>query len=55
MKIVGLDLRVPIFTHEQLYIALFCATNVSNLTVLLPENAKRKTANIVYPEVLEHM
>ena len=55
LKNVGLDLRSPVFTHGQLYVALSRTTNVNNLTVLLPDHAKGKTANIVYPEVLQHM
>ena len=55
LQIAGLDLWVPIFIHEQLYMVLSCATNISNLTVLLPETAEGKTANIVYLKVLEHM
>ena len=55
LKNIGLDLRSPVFTHRQLYVALSRTTNVNNLTVLLPDRAKRKTANIVYPEVLQHM
>lgn len=52
---VGLDLRVPAFTHGQLYVALSRATDVNNLTVLLPERMGGKPTNIVYPEVLQHM
>ena len=55
LQIADLDLWVPVFTHGQLYMALSHATNVSNLTVLFPETAEGKMANIVYPEVLEHM
>ena len=51
---VGIDLCQPMFTHGQLYVAMSRATNVSNLTVLLPDSAKGKTTNVVYPEVLQH-
>ena len=33
---------------------LSCITNVTNLTVLLPELAGGRTINIVYPEVLQN-
>lgn len=55
LKNVSLDLRSPVFTHGQLYMALSCTTNVNNLTILLPEHAREKIVNIVYPEVLRHM
>ena len=55
LKKVGLDLRVPVFSHGQLYVTLSGVTDVSNLTVLLLEQAHGKTTNIVYPEVLEFM
>ena len=50
---VGVDLRVPVFSHGQLYVALSRATNSRNVTVLLPEDQEdARTTNIVYPEVL---
>ena len=55
LQITGLDLWVFVFTYKQLYVALFCATNVSNLTVLFSETAERKMVNIVYPKMLKHM
>ena len=55
LRYVGLDLRKPMFTHSQLYVALFCATNMANLTILLPESAEGKTDNVVFPEVLQHL
>ena len=55
LKKVGLDLRVPMFSHGQLYVALSYMTDVSNLTILLPEQAQGKTTNIMYPKVLEFM
>lgn len=49
---VGLDLRIPVFTHGHLYVGvsrLSCADGLSIL--LLPEN-QRRARNIVFPEVL---
>lgn len=54
IKEVGIDLRVPVFSHSQLYVALSCATNSRNISILLPDTDKDtgKTCNVVYPEVL---
>lgn len=51
---VGIDLRIPVFSHGQLYVALSWATSSQNIQVLLPEEEKNscRTRNIVYPEVL---
>jgi len=50
VKIVGLDLQTPAFSHGQLYVALSRCTSRDRIKVLLVEGTK--TANIVYPEVL---
>jgi len=47
------DLRLPVFSHEQLYVALSRFTNVHNIAELLPQGILgERVANIVYPEVL---
>lgn len=54
VKYVGIDLRVPVFSHGQLYVALSRATSGDRVRVLLPEEQKScTTKNIVYPEVLD--
>ena len=50
VRIVGLDLRTPIFLHRQLYVALSRCTSRDRIKVLMEGT---KTANIVYSEVLQ--
>ena len=52
VKHVGLDLRVPVFSHGQLYVALSRCTSKDRIKVLLPTEANGQTPNIVYQEVL---
>lgn len=50
---VGLDLRTPVFSHGQLYVALSRCTSESRIKVLFPEHEKgTKTVNIVWPQIL---
>jgi ATP-dependent exoDNAse (exonuclease V) alpha subunit len=50
---VGLDLRTPVFSHGQLYVALSRCTNGERIKVLFPQEQRHtKTTNIVYPEIL---
>jgi ATP-dependent DNA helicase PIF1 len=50
-NVVGIDLRAPVFTHGQFYVAVSRTSSVAGLHVLLPV-AIDKTMNIVYPEVV---
>ncbi|KNZ74356.1 hypothetical protein J132_07214 [Termitomyces sp. J132] len=53
VKHVGLDLQSGVFLHGQLYVALSQCTSGDCIKVILdPENTSRKTANIVYQEIL---
>lgn len=53
VKYVGVDLRVPVFTHGQLYVGLSRATSSQRVRLLLPDSTHQaRTTNIVYPEVL---
>ena len=53
VKHISLDLRNPMFTHGQLYIAPSQCTLSENVKVLFPEGATTTvTSNIVYKDVL---
>lgn len=51
---VGIDLRYPVFTHGQLYVAFSRSTNLKGIHVLLQENIfnEHSVDNIIYPELL---
>lgn len=56
---VGLDLRIPVFSHSQLYVALSRCTTKDNIKVLFPESqnvdSNTKTLNVVFPEVIRDL
>lgn len=52
-KWVGVDLRAPVFSHGQLYVAVSRTTQKSHLRILTPSIGNSLTVdNVVYPEVL---
>ena len=53
VQYVGIDVRIPVFAHGQLYVALSRATASHNIRVLLPDDSTESiTSNVVYEEVL---
>lgn len=53
VQYVGLNSRVPVFTHGQFYVAIAWVTSVHRIKVIWTlSNNEAKTKNIVYPEVL---
>ncbi|PMD63935.1 uncharacterized protein K444DRAFT_714829, partial [Hyaloscypha bicolor E] len=48
---VGVDLRSPVFSHGQFYVAALRVTSQVGLCILLSPDINR-TSNIVYPEIL---
>lgn len=52
LKQVGIDFRVSVFSHGQLYVALSRVTDVAKISVLHAEGLD-STENVVFPEVLQ--
>uniref|UniRef100_A0A0L8HGN7 DNA helicase Pif1-like 2B domain-containing protein n=1 Tax=Octopus bimaculoides TaxID=37653 RepID=A0A0L8HGN7_OCTBM len=48
LKVAGLQLEQPCFSHGQLYVGASCAGTKANLSAYSPQN---KTKNIVYEEI----
>ncbi|XP_026458787.1 uncharacterized protein LOC113359351 [Papaver somniferum] len=53
LEYVGIDLKTPVFSHGQLYVALSRCTAAKRIIVLLEEDTETlETTKIVFPEVL---
>lgn len=52
LQSVSVNLWSSAFSHDQLYVTLSQAVDVSKVSVLLPENEDEKTENVVYSEIL---
>jgi hypothetical protein len=53
VRYVGLNLRIAVFAHGELYVALSRATSGRNIKILLPDNTVEPLAhNVVYEEIL---
>ena len=51
VKHVGLDLRMPVFTHGEFYVGVSRVTLVSNIKAIWEEKKEAKTKDIVDTEV----
>jgi hypothetical protein len=52
LRQVVLDLRTDVFAHGQLYTALTRVRSQSDALILIPEDHRTTTANIVYRDLL---
>jgi len=52
VRYVGIDLRKPVFTHGQLYVALSRATSHKHVKIVLPSaTSENRLRNVVYLEI----
>ena len=56
VKYVGLDLRTPVFSHSQLYVALSRCTHPHRVKAIFPQGQNSTlTTNVVFTEVLRNL
>ena len=52
---IGLDLRTPVFTHGQFYVAVSRTSSIEGLSILLSHENRSRTLNVLYLEVLANI